>query len=72
MGLRASLSLVGLKNAGATCYTNLVLQQLFMIERLWRGILFARGASLNPEEDFNGDEKTEDDTETNEEQQLQL
>ena len=51
---------------------NSVLQQLFMIERMWRGILFAHGALLVPEEDFNGDEKMKDDTETNEEQQLQL
>ena len=43
-----------------------------VFERLWCGILFAHGASLDHEEDFNGDEKMENDTETNEEQQLQL
>lgn len=30
---------VGLKNAGATCYMNSVLQQLFMVENIKRGVL---------------------------------
>lgn len=51
---------------------NSVLQQLFMIERLRRGVLLAHGAALDPDEDFNGDDKLENDTETSEEQQLQL
>ncbi len=51
---------------------NSVLQQLFMIENLRRGVLAANGAALDSDEDFNGEDKLENDTENNEEQQLQL
>ena len=50
---------------------NSVLQQLFMIERLRRGVLSANGAALDPDEDFSGEEKLESETDANEEQQLQ-
>ncbi len=36
-----------------------VLQQLFMIERLRRGVLSATGAALDPDEDFSGEDKPE-------------
>ena len=39
MGNRPVGGFVGLKNAGATCYMNSVLQQLFMVENIKRGIL---------------------------------
>ena len=39
VGPRPSNGFVGLKNAGATCYMNSVLQQLFMIEGIRNGIL---------------------------------
>ncbi|CAG7834571.1 unnamed protein product [Allacma fusca] len=39
MGNRPIGGFVGLKNAGATCYMNSVLQQLFMVENIKRGIL---------------------------------
>ncbi|XP_055902389.1 probable ubiquitin carboxyl-terminal hydrolase FAF isoform X2 [Eupeodes corollae] len=45
----------GLKNAGATCYMNSVLQQLYMIPSIRLGILNAEGAAINESEDFSGD-----------------
>ena len=39
VGNRPMGGFVGLKNAGATCYMNSVLQQLFMVENIKRGIL---------------------------------
>lgn len=45
----------GLKNAGATCYMNSVLQQLFMVPSIRTGILKASGACNDPNEDFSNE-----------------
>lgn len=45
----------GLKNAGATCYMNSVLQQLFMVPSIRVGILSASGACNDPHEDFSNE-----------------
>ena len=39
IGNRPMGGFVGLKNAGATCYMNSVLQQLYMVESIKRGVL---------------------------------
>ena len=57
IGPRPQNGFVGLKNAGATCYMNSVLQQLFMIESVRYGVLSAEGACTDPEEDFSGEER---------------
>lgn len=57
VGPRPNSGFVGLKNAGATCYMNSVLQQLFMIGEVREGVLTAEGACPDPEEDFSGEEK---------------
>ena len=57
VGPRPANSFVGLKNAGATCYMNSVLQQLFMVEAIREGVLAADGACNLPDEDFSGEER---------------
>lgn len=52
VGPRPANGFVGLKNAGATCYMNSVLQQLFMIESVRNGVLSAEEACNEPDEDF--------------------
>ncbi|XP_046853983.1 probable ubiquitin carboxyl-terminal hydrolase FAF-X [Xenia sp. Carnegie-2017] len=60
IGPRPMRGFVGLKNAGATCYMNSVIQQLFMICKVRDGILVAdETLSLPDEESVNNDEKTE-------------
>ncbi|XP_008200473.2 probable ubiquitin carboxyl-terminal hydrolase FAF-X isoform X3 [Tribolium castaneum] len=59
IGPRPFQGFVGLKNAGATCYMNSVLQQLYMVESIREGILAAEGAATDPNEDFTGEERLE-------------
>lgn len=54
VGARPSHGFCGLKNAGATCYMNSVLQQLYMVPSLRLGILTAQGAADDLAEDFSG------------------
>ncbi|XP_041351568.1 probable ubiquitin carboxyl-terminal hydrolase FAF-X isoform X2 [Gigantopelta aegis] len=62
VGPRPNKGFVGLKNAGATCYMNSVIQQLFMIEPIRNGILGVNGAADDIDEDFLNDDKTENET----------
>lgn len=57
VGPRPFNGFVGLKNAGATCYMNSVLQQLYMVESIREGILAAEGATNDPNEDFTGEDR---------------
>lgn len=59
MGARTARGFVGLKNAGATCYMNSVLQQLYMVHPIRLGILSAHGAATDSNDDFNGEDKNE-------------
>ncbi|CAL4184733.1 unnamed protein product, partial [Meganyctiphanes norvegica] len=62
VGPRPHKGFVGLKNAGATCYMNSVLQQLYMIPQIRcgkHGVLVAEGAATDPDEDFSGEERIE-------------
>ncbi|KAB7498699.1 putative ubiquitin carboxyl-terminal hydrolase FAF-X, partial [Armadillidium nasatum] len=59
VGPRPHKGFVGLKNAGATCYMNSVLQQLYMIKAVREGVLSVEGAATDPDEDFSGEERLE-------------
>jgi ubiquitin carboxyl-terminal hydrolase 9/24 len=59
VGPRPLQGFVGLKNAGATCYMNSVLQQLYMVESIRVGLLAAEGAATDLSEDFSGEERVE-------------
>ena len=59
VGPRPANGFVGLKNAGATCYMNSVLQQLFMIESVRNGVLEAEEACNDPDEDFSSEDRDE-------------
>jgi len=59
MGARTTRGFVGLKNAGATCYMNSVLQQLYMVPPIRIGLLSAHGAAMDTNDDFNGDDKND-------------
>lgn len=65
IGPRPLQGFVGLKNAGATCYMNSVLQQLYMVESIREGLLACEGAATDPNEDFSGEERLELDTDYN-------
>ncbi|XP_011304639.1 probable ubiquitin carboxyl-terminal hydrolase FAF-X [Fopius arisanus] len=74
VGPRPLKGFVGLKNAGATCYMNSVLQQLYMVESIRVGLLMAEGAATDLNEDFSGEERVDgeqtieaSDNDTNEE-----
>ncbi|CAH1960059.1 unnamed protein product [Acanthoscelides obtectus] len=62
VGPRPFGGFVGLKNAGATCYMNSVLQQLYMVDSVKEGLLAAEGAATDPDEDFSGEERLDLDT----------
>ncbi|XP_071440611.1 ubiquitin carboxyl-terminal hydrolase 9X isoform X2 [Hetaerina americana] len=59
VGPRHPKGFVGLKNAGATCYMNSVLQQLYMIASIRTGLLAADGAATDLSEDFSGVDRPE-------------
>lgn len=59
MGTRTARGFVGLKNAGATCYMNSVIQQLYMVHPIRLGILSVHGAAIDTNDDFNCDEKND-------------
>lgn len=44
-----------MKNAGATCYMNSVIQQLFMVRTIRLGVLQATGSCNDVNEDFSGE-----------------
>lgn len=61
MGARTARGFVGLKNAGATCYMNSVLQQLYMVYPIRLGILSAHGAAIDSNEEINAEERNDND-----------
>ena len=68
VGPRPNQGFVGLKNAGATCYMNSVLQQLFMLKGITEGVLACQEACTDPNEDFSGEAATEVEQDGEEEQ----
>lgn len=65
VGPRPFHGFCGLKNAGATCYMNSVLQQLYMVPSLRIGILSALGAADDLTEDFSGNLDAHTDRDSN-------
>uniref|UniRef100_A0A224XFS3 Putative ubiquitin carboxyl-terminal hydrolase faf-x n=1 Tax=Panstrongylus lignarius TaxID=156445 RepID=A0A224XFS3_9HEMI len=55
IGPRPPSGFVGLKNAGATCYMNSVLQQLYMVTSIRQGLLAAEGATSDSEDFYTTD-----------------
>ncbi|XP_032888979.1 probable ubiquitin carboxyl-terminal hydrolase FAF-X isoform X8 [Amblyraja radiata] len=62
VGPRPSKGFVGLKNAGATCYMNSVIQQLYMIPAIRNGILTIEGTGSDVDDDASGDEKQDNES----------
>ncbi|XP_059824243.1 probable ubiquitin carboxyl-terminal hydrolase FAF-X isoform X1 [Mobula hypostoma] len=62
VGPRPSKGFVGLKNAGATCYMNSVIQQLYMIPAIRNGILTIEGTGSDVDDDTSGDEKQDNES----------
>ncbi|XP_010884632.2 probable ubiquitin carboxyl-terminal hydrolase FAF-X isoform X3 [Esox lucius] len=62
VGPRPTKGFVGLKNAGATCYMNSVIQQLYMIPPIRNGILAVEGTGTDVDDELSGDEKQENET----------
>ena len=56
---RSTCGYVGLKNAGATCYMNSVLQQLFVQPEIKKAILSAEEEEEEGEEEGNRSEEVE-------------
>lgn len=59
VGPRPTKGFVGLKNAGATCYMNSVIQQLYMIPPIRNGVLAVEGTGTDVDDELSGDEKQE-------------
>jgi len=59
VGPRPNKGFVGLKNAGATCYMNSVIQQLYMIPPIRNGLLAIEGTGTDVDDEMSGDEKPE-------------
>ncbi|KAM9576324.1 ubiquitin carboxyl-terminal hydrolase 9X-like isoform 3-T3 [Trichechus inunguis] len=57
VGPRPPKGFVGLKNAGATCYMNSVIQQLYMIPSIRNSILSVESTGGDIDDDIFGDEK---------------
>ncbi|KTG47363.1 hypothetical protein cypCar_00025077 [Cyprinus carpio] len=62
VGPRPTKGFVGLKNAGATCYMNSVIQQLYMIPSIRNGILAIEGTGSDVDDDMSGDEKQDNES----------
>ncbi|XP_065107920.1 ubiquitin carboxyl-terminal hydrolase 9X isoform X6 [Paramisgurnus dabryanus] len=62
VGPRPTKGFVGLKNAGATCYMNSVIQQLYMIPPIRNGILAIEGTGSEVDDDMSGDEKQDNES----------
>nr|XP_051683860.1 probable ubiquitin carboxyl-terminal hydrolase FAF-X [Oryctolagus cuniculus] len=57
VGPRPPEGFVGLKNAGATCYMNSVIQQLYMIPSIRNSILAIEGTGSDTDDNIYGEEK---------------
>ncbi|EPQ01875.1 Putative ubiquitin carboxyl-terminal hydrolase FAF-X [Myotis brandtii] len=62
VGPRPPKGFVGLKNAGATCYMNSVIQQLYMIPSIRNSILAIESTGSNIDDDMFSDEKRDNES----------